>query len=68
MFLTNVLGLFLYFPEDKTEYIPAVIQLVLITVLAYFAVRFFMKLSKKEEQKSKELEEKINMTMEDKNS
>jgi hypothetical protein len=45
--LNPVLGLFLYFPEDKTEYIPAGITMVLFTVAAIFAFRFILKLSKK---------------------
>jgi flagellar biosynthesis/type III secretory pathway M-ring protein FliF/YscJ len=53
--LIPVLGLFLYFPEDKTEYIPAGITMVLFTVAAIFAFRFILKLSKKEQGKVDEL-------------
>jgi flagellar basal body-associated protein FliL len=41
---------FLYFPEDKTEYIPAIITLVIFMVLAAFTMYWFIKRSKKEEE------------------
>ncbi|MBO1510801.1 hypothetical protein [Metabacillus bambusae] len=53
--LSVVLGLFLYFPEDKTEYIPAAITMVVFTIAAFFAFRFIVKLSKKEQGKVDEL-------------
>lgn len=53
--LSFVLGLFLYFPEDKTEYIPAAITMVVFTIAAFFAFRFIVKLSKKEQGKVDEL-------------
>lgn len=53
--LSVVLGLFLYFPEDKTEYIPAAITMVVFTIAAFFAFRFIVKHSKKEQGKVDEL-------------
>ncbi|WP_428911177.1 hypothetical protein [Niallia sp. Krafla_26] len=50
---------FLYFPKDKTEYIPAVISLVIFSLFAYFTFILFRKISKKEEKKTKELEERL---------
>ncbi|MGM8211954.1 hypothetical protein ACLIBH_04060 [Virgibacillus sp. W0430] len=41
---------FLYFPEDKSEYIPAFIMLVIFMVGAIAAMYLFYKKSKKEEQ------------------
>ncbi|WP_430784599.1 hypothetical protein VBD025_08870 [Virgibacillus flavescens] len=41
---------FLYFPEDKTEYIPAVITLFIFMVGAAITMYLFYKHSKKEEQ------------------
>lgn len=41
---------FLYFPEDKTEYIPAFIALVFFMILATATMYFFYKKSKKDEQ------------------
>jgi len=59
---------FLYFPEDKTEYIPAVINLVIFTIFAYLAVRFFIKISKREEKKAKQLEEDLKIITQEKDS
>jgi hypothetical protein len=53
--LIAVLGLFLYFPEDKTEYIPAAITMVIFTIGAFFAFRYIVKLSKKEQGQTDEL-------------
>ena len=45
---------FLYFPEDKSEYIPAAIMLVIFMVLAAGAMYLMYKRSKKEEEKLEE--------------
>ena len=45
---------FLYFPEDKSEYLPAVITLVIFIILAGIAMYFIYKKSKKDEQKFNE--------------
>ena len=42
---------FLYFPEDKTEYIPAVIMLVIFMTGAVIAMILMYKKSKKDEEK-----------------
>ncbi len=42
---------FLYFPEDKADYIPAAISLFFFVVAAIAAMYFFIKYSKKEEKK-----------------
>lgn len=42
---------FLYFPEDKSEYIPAFIMLVIFMIGAVAAMYFFYKKSKKDEKK-----------------
>lgn len=60
MLQSYVLSLFLYFPEDKTEYIPAVIWLAVFMVFAFLAMRWFIKTSKREGEKTKDLEERIN--------
>ncbi|WP_245831757.1 hypothetical protein [Oceanobacillus senegalensis] len=49
---------FLYFPEDKSEYIPAVISLVIFMTLAGVAMYLFYKKSKSEEQEFKQKYEK----------
>jgi len=43
--------LYLYFPEDKSEYLPAVIVLLLFIALAGFALYLVYKKSKKDEDK-----------------
>jgi len=45
---------FLYFPEDKSEYIPAVIALVIFVILAGVAMYLIYKKSKKDEEKFNE--------------
>lgn len=60
MMTSYVIGmLFLYFPEDKSEYIPAFISFSIFIVICIFTFRFFIKYSKKEEAKAKKLEEKL---------
>lgn len=41
---------FLYFPQDKSEYIPAFIVLVIFMIGAVAAMYFFYKKSKKDEK------------------
>lgn len=55
----TVLALFLYFPEDKTEYIPAAISFSIFLVACILTMRFIIKKSKQEEEKTKELEERM---------
>ncbi|WP_019243758.1 hypothetical protein [Bacillus massilioanorexius] len=55
----EVLGLFLYFPEDKTEYIPAVITGIIFFIAAILTMRLIINHSKKEEAKLKEFERKV---------
>ena len=50
---------FLYFPEDKTEYIPAAISFAVFMVLMVFAFRWIRNNSKKQEAEAKVLEDKI---------
>ncbi|MEQ6378605.1 hypothetical protein RZN22_10835 [Bacillaceae bacterium S4-13-58] len=40
---------FLYFPEDKTEYIPAFIMLLLFTAMAIVTMYWIRKTSRKEQ-------------------
>ena len=50
---------FLYFPEDKSEYFPAFISMT-VFMIACVAVFFYIKkVSKKQEEETRELEEKI---------
>ncbi|MCU9612767.1 hypothetical protein OEV98_04295 [Caldibacillus lycopersici] len=57
-----ILGmLYLYFPEDKSEYIPAAISFFLFLIACIVTFLWIVKYSKKEELKTKELEEKIKL-------
>lgn len=42
---------FLYFPEDKSEYIPGIISILVIFLLAILIVRMLIRASRKEVQK-----------------
>ncbi len=54
-----VLSLFLYFPEDKSEYIPAAISFVIFLIFALLTMRWIVVVSKREAKKAKELEEQL---------
>nr|WP_307258895.1 hypothetical protein [Oikeobacillus pervagus] len=54
--LQHFVLLFLYFPEDKSEYIPAAISMAIFLVFAVLTFMFIKKISKKEEKKTEELE------------
>ncbi|MGE7923442.1 hypothetical protein ACQKND_09665 [Viridibacillus arvi] len=56
---TWVLNEFLYFPEDKSEYLPAAIELAIILVLCVAVFFTIKKMAKKQELKTKMLEEEI---------
>ncbi|WP_307407153.1 hypothetical protein [Neobacillus ginsengisoli] len=61
MFHPFVLADFLYFPKDKSEYIPAAISFFFFFIGAVLTMRFIISHSKKEAKKAKELEEKLNI-------
>lgn len=50
---------FLYFPEDKSEYIPAAISFFIFMVLLVITFNWIRKISKKQEEETRELEERI---------
>jgi uncharacterized membrane protein len=50
---------FLYFPEDKTLYIPAVASLLVCMFLCYLAFRWIRKKSAEQEKATHELEQRI---------
>ncbi len=54
-----ILNEFLYFPEDKSEYIPAAIEMAIILVLCILVFNFFRRKARKDAEKTRELEEKI---------
>jgi hypothetical protein len=59
MILPFVLSLFLYFPEDKSEYGPAAITFIIFAIGALLTMKLIINVSKKEAKKAKELEEKL---------
>lgn len=50
---------FLYFPENKMEYIPAVLSLLCFMAMAYITFRLFKRHSVKEEAKMKAFEQEV---------
>ncbi|QPA30519.1 hypothetical protein [Thermaerobacillus caldiproteolyticus] len=54
-----ILNLFLYFPEDKREYIPAAITCTIFLIAAILTMRLIIKVSKYQEEKAKQLEERL---------
>ncbi|MBR7794547.1 hypothetical protein GT022_00635 [Agaribacter marinus] len=56
---------FLYFPEDKSEYIPAIITLVIFLIAASIVMYLFYKKSKNDEKK---FNEQYNEQLNDKNN
>ncbi|MFJ8263292.1 hypothetical protein ACIQ4I_15280 [Rummeliibacillus sp. NPDC094406] len=54
-----ILNEFLYFPENKSEYIPAVIEMAIILILCILVFNLFRKKARKDLEKTRELEEKI---------
>jgi hypothetical protein len=54
-----VVSLFLYFPEDKSEYIPAAISFIIFFIGALITMKIILSVSKREEKKAKELEEQL---------
>lgn len=65
MLYAFILNLFLYFPEDKTEYIPAAFWMILFGTAAVLTFRWINKISKKEEEKTKQAEEEARKAAEE---
>jgi hypothetical protein len=53
MFQPLVISLFLYFPEDKSEYGPAAITFIIFLIGAFLTMRYIIKISKREELEDK---------------
>ncbi|WP_313894564.1 hypothetical protein [Psychrobacillus sp.] len=51
--------LYLYFPEDKTEYIPVVIELIILVTICIFVFRWLKKKSRQDAAKAKEIEDRV---------
>lgn len=50
---------FLYFPDDKSAYIPAAFEFLIFAIICILVFRWIVKRSKKQEAQTKELEERI---------
>lgn len=50
---------FLYFPDDKSAYIPAALEFLAILILCFAVFWMFKKISKKQEIKAQEIEARI---------
>ncbi|PLR66099.1 hypothetical protein H4O14_03925 [Bacillus sp. PAMC26568] len=57
-----IFGLFLYFPEDKSEYLPAGITMFIFFLAAVAAFMLIKKVSKKEQIKAEEFEKNLKLT------
>jgi uncharacterized membrane protein len=49
---------FLYFPEDKTTYLPAAIEMLLLFVVVFLLFKWLRKNSAKQAAEAKKLEER----------
>ena len=50
---------FLYFPEDKVEYVPAALSFLFFMILLVLTFNWIRRHSKKQEEETRELEERI---------
>lgn len=57
--MNAILMPFLYFPEDKTEYIPAAFSFIIFMILCVMTFRWIRKKSLQQEEETRELEERI---------
>lgn len=57
-FLMNFSGGFLYFPEDKSLYLPAVIEFVLLLIVVLVTFRFVRRIAARQAAQAKILEER----------
>ena len=51
--------LYLYFPEDKTEYIPVVLEFLILLLVCILVFRWLIKKSRKDALKAKEIEDRV---------
>ena len=50
---------FLYFPTDKTEYIPVVIELIIFMTICLLVFKWIKSKSAKDALKAKEIEDRV---------
>ena len=54
--LLNFSGGFLYFPEDKSLYIPAAIEITILLIIVFATFRFFRRIAARQAEKAQHLE------------
>lgn len=57
-FLLNFSGGFLYFPEDKSLYLPAAIEFAILIIIVFATFRFIRRLAARQADKAQLLEER----------
>ncbi|MER2028449.1 MAG: hypothetical protein ABS903_04695 [Solibacillus sp.] len=57
-FLMNFSGGFLYFPEDKSLYLPAAIEFAILLIIVFFTFRFVRRIAARQAAQAKLLEER----------
>ena len=55
-FLLNFSGGFLYFPEDKSLYIPAAIEFAILIIIVFATFRYIRRLAARQAEKAQLLE------------
>lgn len=55
-FLLNFSGGFMYFPDDKSAYLPAAIEMVLLFLIVFATFKWFRRIGKKQADEAKKLE------------
>lgn len=54
----NFSGGFLYFPEDKSLYLPAAIEFAILLIIVFFTFRFVRRIAARRAAQAKILEER----------
>ena len=57
-FLINFSGGFLYFPEDKSLYLPAAIEFFILIIIVFLTFFLFRRISARQAEKVKHLEDR----------
>ena len=55
-FLLNFSGGFMYFPDDKSAYLPAAIEMLLLFLIVFVTYKWFRRIGKRQADEAKKLE------------
>ncbi|MEK4230446.1 hypothetical protein [Solibacillus sp. FSL H8-0538] len=58
-FLMNFSGGFMYFPEDKSGYIPAAIEFAILIFIVFATFKWIRRIAKRQAEQTKELEVRV---------